>query len=271
MAENLKSAYDFNMQHSALLEDFITPLRTYCGIDHFCYAKFYNDGTILRISSNKDWNKKFFFHKFYNDQEIFCKQIQQTPLDNWCNFLITGQPQGKHLKLLHAFGLWHVFHMYKKMKNATELYVFSAQRDNDEICSYYLNNVPFLKQFIMHFKHQFENILQPNHAKLIYSTLPLKNQKANINANNSTFVKCYLPPIKKLFLDNEQHLTVRELAISKLLLSGLPIQSIAKQLLLSPRTIEIYLNTLKNKTDTYTKAQLIKKLKGLGLISIYTN
>lgn len=270
MIDTLKSAYDFNIKYSQRINTLLEPFKVHFGIEHFAYAKFYNNGGLLRVSGNERWSQQFFLHEFYNDQALFLPQINQTPLNSWCHFLITGEPKGKHLTLLHDFGIWHVFHMYRKTKEATELYVFSANRENEEICNYYLNNIPILKQFILHFKNKCADILTFSPSKVIRSQLMRDEAETQVEDHNtwSFAQRIPIPTIKKFFIDEECVLTLREFQVAQYLLTGQTLKEISLKLGISPRTMEIHLASLKNKTNTMTKAQLIKKLKQLGVIPI---
>lgn len=73
-----------------------------------------------------------------------------------------------------------------------------------------------------------------------------------------------------IFNDNylESNLTQRQSECLFFLLRGYSYKSIAKILNLSPRTIEIYVESIKNRLDCCSKSQLIEKAVELGYMNI---
>ena len=59
---------------------------------------------------------------------------------------------------------------------------------------------------------------------------------------------------------NGVYFSPRELECAELLIKGATVSKIAEQLMLSPRTIEFYLNNMKAKVGCKTKTELIEFL-----------
>lgn len=255
-----KEAFEYNMQMAPIIKQISQPLRNHLGIHHFCYAKFYNNGDIFRLGDHAGWTKQFFQHEFYNDAQIFTTQIKDVPLHHSSHFLITGKPKGKHLTLLHEYNLWHIFHIYMKNDCATELFVFATNKENEEIVNFYLNKASLLKQFIIHFKTQYRDILKHNQNNLIHSHLRMEE---TLTSSEEDKLKNW--NIDKFYLDDQSYLTKRELECAQELIKGHTIKEIARALKASPRTIEIHVNNIKLKTGSHFKSQLVKTLINSGL------
>ena len=77
-----------------------------------------------------------------------------------------------------------------------------------------------------------------------------------------------LPHKRYVIDDSELYFTRREAHCMYYLLHGFTIHRAAKQLSLSPRTVEFYLKNIKIKFDVRTKAELIEKIMKTNFLDI---
>ena len=104
-----------------------------------------------------------------------------------------------------------------------------------------------------------------NLIKLFYKDKTLQNNSISSTFSTEEFKSLQ---VNKLYLDAKNYLTKRELECAKKLVSGYTAKEIAENLHLSSRTVEVYINSIKNKTGCHFKSQLTKKLINLGIIDI---
>ena len=104
--------------------------------------------------------------------------------------------------------------------------------------------------------------------------------------NKDVFHKVYLSNISHSSFKNEEEedkssetiinfgtyeLTQREMQIAYLSLLEMTSKEVANEINISHRTVESYLESIKNKTNSRTKKQLIEKLRCSNFLTIYTN
>ncbi|MBT4879863.1 MAG: helix-turn-helix transcriptional regulator [Alphaproteobacteria bacterium] len=250
-----RSAYEFNIRVVPVVSNIAEPLSQ-LGIEHFCYARFFQDGTILRVSNNKGWTDKFFENEFFNDKALFERQIKQVDEGEFYKFIVSGAPQGRHLSQLYDFGFWNTLHMYQRLHDSVEIFVFTGTPDNSGILNSFLNEGSIYRKFIFHFKDKCHEIISPEKGKLITkSAIDISfSDKAAKGLLREEF------NINRFYLTNGSYLTKQEMKCVKHLLRGKTNKEIANVLDLSSRTVEGYIETLKERHECATKSQLVQKL-----------
>lgn len=116
-------------------------------------------------------------------------------------------------------------------------------------------------------KSYFTCLTIPNTSKieLLTTKFPIKE-----NNNWRVFgISNYLSEIS-LSVANQFNLSNREIDCLAQLVSGRTAREIAEQLNLSSRTVESYMESLKNKMNCHNKSELIAKANQLGFKKIYT-
>lgn len=156
----------------------------------------------------------------------------------------------------------HIFTIIKPGENHTDFYHFGTHLNSPKINQWYVNHLNELSLFIDYFN---EKISQSKDLSLGYDiTISMIDQPENCHIKlDPTFD--YLHQKKQEFQDDiskrrgDKSLSFRQIECLKLLVKGYSAKAIAKELHLSPRTIEDYLSILKSKLQTKNLAELIAK------------
>ena len=152
-------------------------------------------------------------------------------------------------------GIDHGMFMIEPHKNYCDFYGFAARKENIWVQNVYLNKIEMLNKFILDFKEQAALIIKKaESSKLI---LPFHNDSVEFMGNRSG-IDFSTMNVRKKFVD--LMLTDRQLKCAYLLTQGHTIKEIAKQIGLSPRTIEDHVNNLKKKLYCRNKSELIIKM-----------
>lgn len=239
------------MRMAKLLED-------HFGVNHFWYYRVTYSGHYCFVGTHTLWNEFSFAH------DVFGK----FPYLRHPDSLTTGISLMKsisydpYMELLNTaaeqFGINLHIHLLKKIPEGIEGYGFgthSKLRLNDE---HLLNELPLLKQFIKQFRDENKNIF-----KIIYDNqVDLASHIGSAFYENAT--KLSLPKNRDEFLRKigfQEILTLshQERQIFKALANGFPAQDIAKELFLSKRTIEHYIENIKSKLFIDSRVELIEK------------
>jgi len=250
------SAFKFNENIAGPVENVCQPLSNYLGITHAGYIKIFNDGTMLRMANKPEWTKKYFEQSFYNDVDLY--GMKDVPENGMRISFLTGNPTSDHYRALCSdFNIWNFLIISKKFANHSEFWFFGTTRDNTEILNYYLNHINVFKEFTLYFRNYFSEIIDHhNPSQLIVSKL--KSIDYNDEQDDKVVRLLQEIKIKAYHLKDDIYLSQREKDCLHYLASGRTMKEIARLINLSPRTVEYYINTLKLKTNSHTKSNLIK-------------
>lgn len=148
----------------------------------------------------------------------------------------------------------------EKGSDFVELFGFVSEKRNclEDI---YLNHSHLLKSFAAHFKKAMHPLICQMQAAAI-SLSALKDGIFNSNQPNHPMLEkevlyAYLKDLgMKSKVERATSLSVREVQCLKLILSGKSAREMAADLILSTRTIEFYLENIKNKLNCINKREL---------------
>jgi DNA-binding CsgD family transcriptional regulator len=267
MLHNLKdknlSAYNYTQVVAPELHKVCKPLFDCTNLTVCAYIRFYYDGKMFHISTNKEWEGIFFDNQFYNEQDCFHSIRRETVSGGYKKFILTGEPKGSHCSALYDFNIWNTLSIYQKQKNYIEGWAFGTDRNNDQILDLYLNKVAFLKKFIIYFNQctqgvidirDKDQLIQTEH-NLIFEqqkevNKDVRSLRALLNKINHDKVLLRLPEKNVL-------LSKRETECLVLLCRGKTVKGIGQVLDISPRTVESYINKIKAKTGCAYKSDII--------------
>ena len=168
-------------------------------------------------------------------------------------------PNQKPFQSIRQLNVDHGIYLIYPHNDYCEFFAFASTCDHPEVVNFYLNNLDVLQKFTHYFKERASKLLQnaennkivlPYHQVKIqsFSTSDL-HEALNAQLNPSSY-----QDEKKISLSQRQTDCVN------LLLTGATSKEIAMQLNLSYRTVEDYINSLKQKFNARNKVELILKL-----------
>lgn len=224
------------------IAEIMLPQLTKHGITVFNYYKTYFDGSGVRFSTHRGWSKRY-MKKEYNLNTTVRLSNLTKPL-NYFVWLIQDCPW----MLIDAainFDIANGITIAHRNEDSIECYAFGASVNNTSIVNFYLNNLDMLQNYCLYFKEQADRLLALGEKNKIELYIKDIDEVENIS----------IPRI--LNLSN------RQFECADLLLSGMKYKEISKKLNLSPRTVETYLNNLKDKLRCQNRTELILKLANI--------
>ncbi len=267
-----------NYQESILgkLKDITQPLSDHFGIKTFAYRKFLNDGRSFGVSTNHGWNK---WHNDYllEKKEIpaYEREVKETSVseNNQHLWLRTGEPdKTDELFLnLYDFDIWNTMCIYKNHTNYVEGFYFATHKENVNFPNFFLNHIDTLKHYIFYFKNNFltkidSQIIDTISVPTISKESFIQETNKRIDMQTSSFIEASRINNYVFHRGNERiSLSRRELECLQYLSHGKSTKEIASHLQLSPRTIEMYLQRIKEKTEIPSRSKLIDFYYKMGL------
>jgi len=255
-----KLAIDRHYNLNRQIEDFCAPLKKYFGIDFFSYMQVYDNGDYLLLSNNHNFAVDYFKLEF---GEMFIKDQISSNM-NYKLFLWPKYPNGKMMNTYSSHGIWHGLTFVDIEDGYSEGVSFLANKENYNIISYYLKYSNILSLFIKEFKKKFSYEIYNN---AVNSLAKFKSVgKFNINEPKYPDTKNFLGEIGYIAGEfeingNPIRITQSSFECLELLSQGNSLKQIAQLTNRSPRTVEVLLNRIKDKTGIRFKSDLIKLFK----------
>lgn len=249
----LKSNHLF-LSSGAELDNLISPLKKY-HINYFTYRKFYTDNSRIFLGTRPDWFETYFSLKYYAQGNTEASpQLYQQQAVLWSTL-----PNQSIFQAIRDFGVGHGIYLINPHPDFCEFYAFATTPNHPEVVNFYLNNLDVLQNFSVYFKEQAGPLLKK-----------AEQQKICLPYHQQGIEQYRMSDLKGNFKHPHQSASgslIKELTVSQrqidcinLLLTGATTKEIAIQLNLSYRTVDDYVNALKQKFHARNKSDLILKL-----------
>jgi DNA-binding CsgD family transcriptional regulator len=241
------------------------------GIKGYYYIKCHHDGSYLIYSSNIELSESHI--KFLRRDSDFFKNSVDIAAHSQSSFLISGDIQNFNTKtdpvlgFIWDFDLWNMFTLYN-MKGADLLegWGFSLGRDHRDPLGFFLRKKVLLERFVQYFDVVGKNItntLDKNKLAFYDYSFTFFEKSQDIKLNDQLeefFRQTSLDKLTFLLDQKNIHLTQRQGECLYYLEQNYSVKEIANTLMLSPRTVESYIQAVKEKFRVSTKSDLINFL-----------
>jgi DNA-binding CsgD family transcriptional regulator len=251
----------FNIRHPTLLlrhkiqsltQDFCQQM----GLSYFQYLRCFADGSVGLLT-----NKTELLEYFQKQRDIpLVYSAFETQHENQASYwFLWDEALPEHPVQLarEKFGIYHGLTFVRRSRDYYDMIAVAMPKPHAHASSFYLNKLKSIDFFIHEFDKNHQQLVQTMHQNPI--TVPLRQRDMNC---------------EKICLGNAKlkvkgrrgytHITVQELACLRLLSLGRSYKEIAKQLDVSPRTVETYIYRIKLRTDFYTLQELIELLHAVS-------
>ncbi len=255
------------VRYSDKIEKYCDGLFKLFNLNHFWYYKLTNDGYIRYIGTQPEWGEVFAGEKLY----LIYPNHRHPKFHKPCVNLVREIEDESLKKVCNSgskFGLQQSLVFIDKISDGIEEFGFSTSCRDCNQTSFFLNEMPLFRYFLKKFKEdnrflmsKFEDC-RVNLAELIGPTFYTDmGHKPNRSGK--------LALLKKLGLEINPPLTVREVQVTRMILLGYSAGGIGPEIYLSGRTVEHHIERIKVKLDCKSKVELVQKareLEQLGLL-----
>lgn len=251
--------HNYTFRYNCKINKFCSPIINNFGVNHFWYYKVTNKGHYTCLGSSLPWMEYYFGEKLYlpnpylrnpaNFQSgtSFIKQVKDYSYQKYVDIGV------KNFNINQSLLFW------EKAQDCVEGYGFASHLPSNTFESLCINEMPLLKLFVKKFREEFDPLICKMSEELVDIASLIGPTFYENNSNIQTS-----PIDRKLFLKQFQlsqilELSNREKEVLFLVSKGLFAVQIAEHLQLSKRTIEHYIENIKNKLNCFSKAELIQK------------
>lgn len=265
--------FSFNNVESSPFWKFYPEIKTICqplfehlGINYFDYTRFYPDNTCVSLSSDP-----YFLRYLVNKDEYLCATGRLLPGKYlWHHYIDQHFIENTQIDFDYFHGITYVKHTEGYLEEIN----FGASKQYANMLSLYLEKDAMLEYFIAHFLHRISPFLQQNkHFRIILpnnfvGSSELTHQK-DVELQSFIHALHQQSQIRKntfiLQFDNKLvSLTQREIQCLAYLKNGFSAKLIARELNISARTVEIFLNNILRKIGYTSRIQLLANINNIN-------
>lgn len=269
------NALSYNASINVELFKICDPLFSNFGITDFGYIRYYFDGSSFMLETNHDWMVSCYSQISAEDTNNPFSELQNlksAPLNDIYVYPYIGEPKTFIHSFLLQSNMWNGISVYKRHRDFGEAFHFQSSIENVMLPTYLLNNLELIKRFILYFTEKSRPLLISKAIPRI--TLYSPEDMSDLlrpNASDNGKIQSFLDTtqLKKIWIPTSNlSLSMREINCLYHLSCGKTTKEIARILNISPRTVESYENSAKQKFEVTSKTELIKIFEDIILNNI---
>jgi len=247
------------------------PLFEYFNLNYFCFVSINCSGGYSYFANNIDWSEYYGSNEFHlsnpfqRHPKLFCEGV----------YLLKNNPNNELSEISRSaiddFGIDFSLKLINKTNDGFEAFILASPSSDQTYFEMLLNELPMVRLFIKKFREENEAIFraaEENQMDLGGLLGPAFYQNSIPAVQSPTARHSFL---KKMGIDVDAVLSVREIEVIKLLLEGYSAAKIAPQIYLSRRTVEHHIERIKDKLGCGSKAELIQKARELDQFGVLNN
>lgn len=218
-------------------------------IKNITYIKAYDKSCFI-LTTLEQWFYDWLFNFNEFDHTLFFKKIRETLSVNEHTYCIWSHLiKDKLLDFNHQYSVNAGFDIYKRRDSYVEMLSVSGE-NIDELHNFCINNLEYLHKMFNEASNATKNIKQ----QVVEFPLKLKFEPLNNN----------------LIINNKSvHLTEKEMDCIKQMMKGYTMKATAKELNISPRTVETHLYKIKQKLQCNNKFELLRLMENNPHLTTY--
>jgi DNA-binding CsgD family transcriptional regulator len=224
-------------------------------LNYFVYGRLYNDGSFTGLTSAPQFIKHFFEMEF-----LAGGYIQQTGVFPWACHLPEQAVSDARNHFNHENGITF---MYKR-EDSIEFFDFAAPKDNRNILYHYINNKDVFESFFLDFEDKASKLISnAEKERIIMSNNMLIKDDEILNELAESLTQTIKP--RSYQLKNPEHVNARisqaEMNCLLSLSKGKTAKETAKDLFISPRTVNTHIYNIKNRLNVCSKEQVLNIMR----------
>ncbi len=248
-------------KHSDRIQKTTRPLKDHLGVDYFTYHKIDLEGNYTVLVDRPDWAEHYVQNQLYRlDPYLRHPDVYQSGI---CKVEANGSEEyvDQIMSSGKKFHLDLCVLLIEKTKTGVEFFGFAGNQATCGIDTLSMNTPQLLKSFATHFRSEMSSLI----TQMSKEASSLKDLKGADFYTKDTIAPWALSEALLAFLtdlglqkevENFRKLSERERECLHYLFMGKSAKDTALIMNLSPRTIESYLENMKNKMGCYTKGDL---------------
>lgn len=225
--KNLEFLQFYNTSNSLFyFNDICSPIKNFIpGEYDIVYARVYNDNSISILRTKTKWLIDWIINFDQFDGTLFQERIKKAA--NSINNVYCAWNYIKEDVLLdfnHKHNILQGFDIYKRKKDYVEFWGFVIKSEMPLFHDFCINNIKVIEELTDNCSKRIDLL-----KEIFFAKRALLNLQIDLSFSNNTF-------------------TNREIECARLIIDGKKTKEIAQNLSISPKTVEVYIGHLKQKT-----------------------
>lgn len=261
------------------INDICEPLFNSTEIDYFLYTKIYLDGTRIFLTTHNDFLKWSYGNKHFVSKQINSIQTGIHLTKDLPKFIPSSESSKINTQIIGAYNYFNINFIengidliFKNCSEFYEVFEFASSINNRSLVDFYMNNLDILNHFALYFKDRAKKLIKiadknkpgsKNNLRLSSKILDKNINRPRKNFYQATRIKSI--PITSYNCDI--YLSSREIECLAYLILGYSAKETAKIVSISPKTVEFYIDSSKQKLCCHSTSELIKKIFKFNIIS----
>ena len=258
----LDHALALRRQVTPKIHELLAPGLSILDMDYFWFNQFQNGSQYLSIGT-REVSKDFYTQT--SSQELFFnnpKVLAQKRHVIFWDFSPTNVTNS-----MFEHGVKSGMSIFRRRKHSVEAWHLGTTKKDNSVYERYLNDADQIYRLISFFNEKAENLIPSNEKEFLTPFMDDFKLELPVPENctaTSMRVLTSKTPLKKITLHHDKlkvKLSLREIQMLHFLAEGFIVKEIAASLKLSNRTIEAYINNIRNKLQLSKKSDLIRVYK----------
>lgn len=263
------SAYQYSLANFEQFSAICQPLVNHLQVKHFSYIKMFPDSSYLHFSTEPSW-QKFYYENILHTSIILDGESLIKEPDVEGGLIQTFwpiEPNSQLTQAVYDYGFWGGLIFTKFSADHTERWVFSSNRSESKLIGFYMQNISLLLKFIEYFNYRAHDLIKTdseNRHKLAIFKNGIIYPKAQPNLRLDLSVEQFLNEINiegavfNNIFKTGKIFSPRELECFGHIVCGGTTKEIAKNMQISPRTVEVFIKNIKEKTGYCSRSDLVR-------------
>lgn len=235
------------------VNEICAPLKNHLEIIHFGYNKLFHDGGEIDLGVRPELIQNYRDQELYRYGAYWCQPgSYQTGFVLWSQ-LTTHQ---KIISTRERFQIGDGITFINKLNDGVEFFHFATTPQNKRMILFYLNNLDLLENFTRYFKDKASQLITEAEENKFYIPGEFSSDQSSNVLKDEILRNHFLKDISLESVENK--LSQRQKECLYFLVKGMTYKEISKQMNLSPKTVEHYLEYTKNKLNCHNRTELIK-------------
>lgn len=263
-------ALKHNYSAQELINSLCQPVFDNFPIKNFWYIRLYPDSSFIQLSNDISWQQCCWENNYFDTYQAFCKiNSFGNDLAHKEDFIINTEEMAPGL-MDNASKHYNIFNNYNfitKQNDHLEILGFATNNNISFPTTFFAKNGSYLKLFGRFFREKAQHIIASSPLVSFKQKTKDHYQMCNNRSATERFLKA-INYSRYSFVLNDKNIELSKREYETLLhyTQGKTAKEIGKDLTLSPRTIESYINNIKNKAGENNKAKIISGFLNYGLL-----
>lgn len=271
-SELAKNSLEFNQAYKPCIDEMLCLLSNDFPINFIGYLRIYPNGKALAFSNNLKWQKYFFETVDGNSKSFEKATLWVHSKKSPYVYIWPENLADKTLGALHAHNIWNGMSIYRHAGEYIDSWSFAGNTQEDMLYTLFIKYTDMFEKFIKYVEKKYSFLFAKQDSILFnFSAKGFSEEYAGKHYSKD-YLKNFMSqsPFYKTFLPKggpHVSLSRRENEVLNFLPLAMTTKEIARELDISPRTVESHLQNIKFKLGCYRKSELVRSGKENLLIS----